>query len=209
MINFSHPAVTASLIFHKLLVYSIFTVVIPVYAADSSLHPDVSKNSSVTDTGGTGKEIQHTPPEHRPDYAQLRKSIQLYESQIAKIEEKDGPLSDRIAEESMGLGRAYLELGEYNNALEAFDRSLHISRVNQGPDNPTQIPILDHIIETNTALSDWEALDKNYELLYWIGRSSFKNSDTRLLGIVYRVAGWHLNAYLKKYDPIPYKHLLE
>lgn len=181
--------------YRRLIVLAALAVVITVNAENSSL----DNNSSPEITG-------HEPG---PDYGQLRRTIRQYKLHITEMEKKGGAYSDRIAEESIGLGRAYMELGEYKNALEAFTKSLHINRVNLGPDNPNQLPVLDLIIDANTALSDWKAVDENYDLLYWTGRRSFEDNDARLLNIVYRVARWHLNAYLNKYDPVPYKHLLD
>lgn len=180
-----------------------------VHASDSTLDPEDHPDLSVGQSGELVNNSQDTPLEPRPDYTQLRRTVRQYELHIAEMEKKGGAYSEQIGEESIGLGRAYMELGEYKNALEAFDRSLHISRVNHGPDNPKQLPILDLIIEVNTALSDWEALEENYQLLYWTSRRVYKENVTPLLSMLYRIAQWHLNAYVSKFDSIPYKHLLE
>lgn len=180
-----------------------------VHAADSSPDTDISPNFSVTNPGKSDTEIQHSSPDSRPDYAQLRRTVREYERNIAEMVKTEGAYGDRIGEELISLGLAYKELGENQKALEAFHESLHINRVNQGPDNANQLPILEQIIDINIALSDWEALDENYQLLYWASIRTYEGSNPRLLNMIYRIAQWHLNAYLKKYDPIPYKHLLE
>ena len=200
------------LIWNKLLVFSALMAMatgLSVRAADPSLDPKDHPGISEGQSREPAKKSQVTPFEPRPDYAQLRRSVRQYESQIAEMEKNGGAYSDPVGEASAALGRAYMDLGEYQNALDALNRSLHIIRVNHGPDSPGQLPVLDLIIATNMALSDWKSVDENYDLLYWTGRRSFKNDNARLLNLVYRIARWHLNAYLKKYDPVPYKHLLE
>ena len=150
-----------------------------------------------------------TRPRQQPDHAQLQRTVTRYQQHLRELERNEGALSDRVAEESTALGLVYRELGEYKNALEAFKRSLHISRANHGPDNPRQLPLLELIIQTNSDLSDWKAVDENYQLLYWTARRAFQGNIPQLLELIYRIARWHLQAYLTEYDPIPYQHLLE
>ena len=135
-------------------------------------------------------------------------AVVRYQNSINELQKAHGVYDDRIGEELTGLGLAYRNLGQYREAIEAFNRSLYIKRINHGLHNLDQIPVLEQIIATNTALYDWEALDRNYQYLYWINRRSFGVTDPRLLPVIDRLAIWHLNAYELASDPIPFKHLL-
>ena len=176
-----------------LIIQSIILIT-PVYAVDSI---------SISD-----KQTEAIAVESKPDPDELRRTVRQYELSIIEMEESGGAYDERIGEESIGLGLAYKELGRYQKAVEAFKKSLHINRVNKGLDNPDQLPILELIIETHTAAGDWEALDEDYQYLYWASRRIYGEDDPQLLSVIYRLSKWHLNAYLTKYDPIPFKHVL-
>lgn len=201
------------LITNKLSVsYALICVItaLTVYANDSPHNTNISSDFSVTKSKETDREKQNTSIETIANTAPLRKTVLQYENSITELEKSGGAYDDRIGEELIGLGLAYRELGRFQKAIETFNRSLHIIRINQGLESTNQLAIMDLIIETNTAQSDWEALDQNYYYLYWLNRRIYKEKDPRqLLDVIARITGWHLNAYLTEYDPIPFKHLLQ
>ena len=143
-----------------------------------------------------------------PDTAQLRRTVEQYVDTIEELQRSHGIFHDRIGEELIGLGLAYKNLGQYRQAIDAFKRSLHINRINQGLHNPNQLALLELLIETNSAVSDWEALDQNYHYLYWVNRRIFGENDPRLIPVIERLGTWHLNEYQLESGPIPFKHLL-
>ena len=163
-------------------------------ATDSKLLEPPQQVGDVTDTA--------------PDPETLKKTVDQYEHSISELQQAHGVFYDRIGEELTGLGIAYRNLGQYPEALAAFNRALHISRVNNGLQNLQQLPILEQIIAINTATGDWAALDQNYQYLYWINRRSLGATDLRLLPVIDRLAGWHLNAYTLAVDPLSFNHLL-
>ena len=139
---------------------------------------------------------------------ELQQTINNYLASIESMQAEHGVYHDRIGEELISLGLAYRSLGKYNEAIDAFNRSLHINRINQGLHNENMLSILELIIETNTRFSDWEALDKNYSYLYWVNQRILGEFNTELLPVIDRLGRWHLNAYELGSDPIPFKHLL-
>ena len=143
-----------------------------------------------------------------PDTAQLRRTVEQYVDTIEELQRSHGIFHDRIGEELIGLGLAYKNLGQYRQAIDAFKRSLQINRINQGLHNPNQLALLELLIETNSAVSDWEALDQNVHYLYWVNRRIFGENDPRLIPVIDRLGTWHLNEYQLESGPIPFKHLL-
>lgn len=143
-----------------------------------------------------------------PDTAQLGRTVGQYMDTIEELQKSHGIFHDRIGEELIGLGLAYRNLGQYRQAIDAFNRSLHINRINQGLHNPNQLPLLELLIETNSAVSDWEALDQNYHYFRWVNRRNYGENDPHLLPVIDRLGRWHLNEYQLESDPIRFKHLL-
>jgi len=148
-------------------------------------------------------------PESVPDYANLRNNVRDYQTTIMELEKNGGANDERISEQLIDLGRTYRDLNQNDKAVEAFNRALQITRINLGPETPRQLPILELIIETNKKSADWEALEENYQYYYWITSRVYADDTQQLLRVIYRLANWHLQAYLTNYDPIPYKHLLQ
>ena len=188
--------------------FLIFTAGMSVNAAQKAVVEDAS-SVAAPESRQANSANQDTQQESQPDYERLRKSVRDYEISIMQLEKTNGAYNVRVAEESIGLGITYRKLGQYQKAIEAFNRALQINRVKRGPEDPTQLPILEQIIKTNTAAADWKALEDNYQLLYWLNQRIYGEDDARLLKVIYRLARWHLHAYLTAFDPIPYKHLLE
>lgn len=150
-------------------------------------------------------DLNHPPG----DRTQLRRTVMQYETKVEELQRLHGAYYEELSEELIGLGQAYKQLGRYEEAVDAFTRSLHVNHVNQGPDNPDQLPILDLIIDTNAVAGDWEALDENYDYLNWIGRRMYGEDDPRLLDVISRITRWRIKAYLTRYDSIPFKHLIK
>lgn len=178
-------------------------------AADSLLITDIPADVIAIESKVLNHTIQYHPSnDTKPDLARLRGPVVQYERAIEELQKSHGVYHDRIGEQLLGLGLAHKNLKHYKEAIEAFNRSLHINRINQGLHNANQLATLELIIETNTALSDWQALDQNYHYLYWVNRRTYGEDDPRLLPVIDRLGRWHLNAYSQESDPVPFKHLL-
>lgn len=139
----------------------------------------------------------------------VRETRDLYKNSITDLETDHGAYYYGIGEKLLSLGLNLRKQGEYQEAIDAFGRALYLNRVNQGLHNLNQLPIVELLIETNTAISDWNALDENYNYLYWVYLRNYGNDKLELLPIIDRLARWNLNAY--KFVPaseLPYYYLL-
>jgi len=144
----------------------------------------------------------------RTDPTQSGKAVVEYQNSIKNLQKLHGAFYDQISQELVGMGLAYRNLGLDKEAIDAFNRSLHINRINHGLYDDSQLPILELIIQTNTALADWQALDQNYHYLYWVTRRIYGSDDPRLLPVIDRVGRWHLHAYSLADDQQPFEHLI-
>lgn len=146
--------------------------------------------------------------ENRTDSEQPGLTVVEYQKSIRQLQQVHGAFYDQISEKLIGMGLAYRNLGQNKEAIKALNRALHINRINRGLYNVSQLPILDLIIQTNTDLQDWEALDQNYHYLYWVNRRIYGDNDPRLLPVINRLGRWHRNAYSLASDSVPFNHLL-
>ena len=135
-------------------------------------------------------------------------SIKKYLQAIHETQEKQGAYGDKVWEQMVGLGVTQQNAGHHLEAVATLNQALHINRVNHGLHNLDQVPIIDLLIKSNTALSDWKALDQNFHYLYWLYRRVYGENDMRLLPVIDRVGLWHLNAYKLGESDNPLAHLL-
>ena len=137
------------------------------------------------------------------------RSVDQYEDAVRELESSHGFYDPELGKELVGLGLAYRTSGRHGDAIEAFKRSMHVTRVNEGLYTLSQLPVLDLIIAENTELEDWKKLDQNYHYLCWLYRRNFGDNDVRLLPAVDRAARWHLRAFDSLLGKRPFGHLLE
>lgn len=89
---------------------------------------------------------------------------------------RGGPYSDLRAEPLSALGAYYLDSGRYSQALEYYQRALHVVRVNDGLYSERQIPLVRGLLDGYRLSGDMEALDERYEYffrLYGSGQPPF------------------------------------
>lgn len=136
-------------------------------------------------------------------------AIEQYNEEIHRLEADDGAYHSGLSEELTGLGLAYSALGNHEEALKAYDRALQINRINQGLQNMNQIPLLERIIEENTALNNLQELTANHDYLLWVYLRNHDNYDPQLLPVFSRIANWHLDAYDRVPRPDAVAHLIK
>jgi hypothetical protein len=75
---------------------------------------------------------------------------------------------------------------------------MHIDRVNDGLFTLQQIPLVEKIIASHTALGNFSEVDDFHEYLYYIQRKSYPPDDPRMLAAKEDWADWNVEAYLKE-----------
>ena len=179
------------------------------HAADTQLSTSFAATAEKSQAQLTDRSGQNTAGSTGPtDTDQLQDAVTDYQNSIKQLQSAHGAFYDQISEELVGMGLAYRNLGQDKQAINAFNRSLHINRINHGLYDASQLPILELIIQTNTALADWKALDQNYHYLYWVNRRIYGDHSPRLLPVINRLGRWHLHAYSQAVDSVPFNHLL-
>ena len=129
--------------------------------------------------------------------AQTDPSIQQYLDQIAEQQRLHGAYDPLLGEQLLGLGLLYKNKGQYQEAAIYLDQALHIKKINEGLQSMSQVPILEALIEANTAARNWEELNKNYHLLLWVHQRNLTSGNPELLPVFLRVGQWLLEAYGK------------
>lgn len=135
--------------------------------------------------------------EAEPQSRLLRRAQQLedYRSAIARLEAEQGVWATGLAEQLSGLGETYQVRGQHRDAIEIFDRAIHISRINNGLYDLSQVPIIDRLLESLKARGLWEEVHKRHQYLYWLHKRNFGADDPRMLPVIDRLGKWYINDY--------------
>jgi len=158
--------------------------------------PETASRELQTDMNVTGDaEMGLLPADQSQDENQLEWTVERYNKRIQELEIENGVYNPDLTEELTALGLAYSTAGDHEQALQTYLRALQINRINYGLHNMDQLPILERIIETNTALENYEELTKNHDYLLWLYMRNHGSNDPALLPVLFRVAHWNLDAY--------------
>jgi len=125
----------------------------------------------------------------------LSPDISRYERVLTEMELAQGPYAPRLDEELLALGNLHQRVGDHTKALEALERAIHISRVNNGLFNLGQMPIIEKAIESHLARGDLVAADAQQEYLFYLQRKSLGETSVALLPALTRYAEWNVFAY--------------
>lgn len=134
--------------------------------------------------------------------------IEKYQNAIEEIELQEGVYGGKLAQELQNLGTLYQNHGDHSGAIKVLNRSLHISRINEGLYSPSQIPILEKIIHSHKELEQWQLVSERYNYQYWLYSTNFGDDDIEMIEMELKLAYWYLNAYNLKIAPGPAQNLL-
>lgn len=136
-------------------------------------------------------------------------AVNNYNLLIKQLATEHGPYDQRLSEPLLALGHALKEAGDYSEAVDIFSRAMHVVRINEGLYNVKQIPILENIIECNTALGNWDDIDDEYHYLLWVYDKTFTEPDPAKLNAIDKAINWHLSAFSLPTRKLPARHLLD
>jgi len=124
-----------------------------------------------------------------------REAIAAYSARVTKIESAGGVWDQGLVEELAALGRAQQELGEHAAAVDTLSRALHVNRINAGLHTLEQVPVVEAMIESYTALGDWGQADLYQNYLYYVQHRAYGIDDPRMIPVLERLGCWNLEAF--------------
>jgi len=126
--------------------------------------------------------------------AESRQVAERYSERVGRLAAEYGAWYPGLQEELISLGQAWLNSGEYEEAISVFTRAMHINRINEGLYSLSQEEVLNHIIDANMQMHDLEALADNYTYLIWLYDNNYSADDIRKVPAYQRAAKGHLHA---------------
>ena len=98
-------------------------------------------------------------------------------------------LNEALVMPLRGLGAVYADAGQPVEALQSFDRALHISNVNEGPHSLVQLPILDAILQLHLEQDDVRVTLDVMNRIYLLHVRTYALDSMQLIPVLYNQAG--------------------
>jgi len=140
------------------------------------------------------------PEEDDPEFKRRLASINQYNEAVRATEFDGGVWDSSLTEDLTVLGSLLQQQGDHLQAIETFDRVVHISRINNGLDTLDQVPAVEQMIESYLAISDWEQADLYYNYLFYIQEKAYGSADPRIIPVIDLLATWNLRAFNIGFD---------
>jgi tetratricopeptide (TPR) repeat protein len=135
--------------------------------------------------------------------AELRSaSLTEYRAAISSSIDTGNQYSQALSEQYEALGILLYQEGSFEEAVEAFDKAIHIKKVNLGLFNLDQSRLVDYLIRTQIALGDFVSVDNHKHYLYYLQEKNLAKDDPRLLTAKLDWADWNIEAFVKGYRDI-------
>ena len=122
-------------------------------------------------------------------------AINIVELEIEKIERRSSRYNIELARPLVILGDALAGVGDREGALGAYDRAIHITRVNRGLHHPSQVDIVYREAHVLAASGRGAQANRRHEYAYDILLRSYGGGNPMLLPGIFSLADWYLVNY--------------
>ena len=127
-----------------------------------------------------------------PRQAQIAANIAQYQQDLIGL----GGVYSRVTTElNLSLADAYLELDDFDRALEAYGEALQSVRISNGLYSEEQLPLLELFATGSMRAQDWEKTENNLHLAYSLAKQLYEADDPRYSETASRYADWKVRAY--------------
>lgn len=129
------------------------------------------------------------------DTAGQARNLAAFESHVAQLQAEGGAWNPQLAEALAGLGRAQREAGLTAAAAHTLEQALHVARVNEGLHNAAHLPLMELLLTVHSELGDAEAMDRDYQQIYWVRMRNAGSDRAALLPVIAEIGLGRLQAY--------------
>lgn len=119
-----------------------------------------------------------------------------------------GPFSPELLEPLQSLGAARFAQGDFRGAGAAWDRALHLVRVNDGLQSPAQRWLLEQLSEASLAGGRIAQADEQQRQIFALARKQWNATEPAMQDTAARYADWLRGAYLAGVDRERYARLV-
>lgn len=122
---------------------------------------------------------------------ELPAAEQNYRTAISLIERHEGMLSARLINPLSGLGHTFNRAGNYEKAIESFDRALRLNHIELGFTNFEQFGIQDGLTESYIGTGEYDDASFYQEAQLEIYQRKYGSSSPLVVPGMYKLAEWY------------------
>lgn len=103
-----------------------------------------------------------------------------------------------------------LQLQEHNQHVEAIDvmeKAWQVNRVSSGLYNESQVDLIEHMIESEIELENWDAVSSHYDYLEHLYHRIYDIDDPELESGLQKLSSWYVNAFTSNLNGKGLEHL--
>lgn len=176
-----------------------------------SLDVDIPPNDAEPDNPAVIENSLQLPADgqHRQQTKSVNSvNIVNHLSFVERLEIEGGAYNPDLSEQLLSLGLAYYANFDYAPAIAALKRSVFITRVNSGLNNPQQIPINQQLISAHIGQGNFQQADELQFYLYRIKTINYTEDMDKTVQAMLDYAEWHRHAFLLNLGKPPHHHLI-
>ncbi len=147
-------------------------------------------------------------PVTEPDAASVVQDNASFQAQLSRLETQGGPYADTLSEPLADLARLHRRSGDVVQAQQAYQRALHVVRINDGLYSERQVPILRELFETYRMTGNLAELDARYDYFFRLYGSGQPPHTTLRLGAALEYLRWQREALRLELDERDTERLL-
>jgi len=117
-----------------------------------------------------------------------------FQNAIQQIESSEGAYAGALPESLFSLAQKLQAQGRHDDAVKAFRRAVHLTRINEGLYCTQQIPLLQGEITSHRAAQNYAAAEERQNYLYRVQTRSLGSSEA-LVKAYMEQARWQYDAY--------------
>lgn len=128
----------------------------------------------------------------------IEADIGRYLARVGDKEAEQGPYSDQLREELFASALLYQQLGEHENALRMFQRALAVSRINFGLEGLDQVPIMQAMASSQSALGKTAEADAMMDAALNLQQKVLGENSIELVPALLRMGEWNTRAFMDR-----------
>ncbi len=127
----------------------------------------------------------------------LNTSIEQYRENIREIEYREGPFNAMLSQQFESVGDLLHKTSDFDGAIDAYEKSLHIIRVNEGLYDEKQFSVLDKLIQSYLTVKN---IDKAHELqqsILHLKKRAYSSDDSKYIESILNWADWNISLLMR------------
>lgn len=129
--------------------------------------------------------------------AALSRELTARYNALQQLQTSVGIYDQSLIEANRDLARLLAEVGDHETAASIYGEALQLSRINNGLYSEEQLPLADAMIESRTALEQWQEVDNLQALKLHLGSRLYQPGSSDYLAVAIPYGRWKLQTINK------------